>query len=105
MVCSNFSVLCTFRYNFIIELTEKSGGTIIVAAFGAHLIKEISRTQLLSAARRLLTIEEKRLQTYEKNDFMVPLGREFLERNIVRITNKGASIANLSRGDVENGTF
>lgn len=92
-------------HNLIIELTEKSGGTIVMAAFGAHFLKEISTTQLLSAAKRLLNVDKKKLQLYEKTDFMVPLGRAFVEKNIVKIA-KGARIANLSRGDVDKvGTF
>ena len=73
-----------------------------MAAFGAHFLKEITRTQLLSAAKRLMPQDKKKLNTLEKNDFLVPLGKVFVENG----SKKGANIENLSRNDVDKvGTF
>ena len=52
---------------FTIELTQKSGGVIIMTAFAVHFLKEISRIQLLSAAKRLIVnIDKKTLQAFNK---------------------------------------
>ena len=76
-----------------------------MAAFTAHFLKEISHTQLLSAAKRLMPEDKKRLATLEKNDFLVPLGKVFVEKGIVKIR-KGADIKDLSRNAVDKvGTF
>ena len=57
-----------------------------MTAFAVHFLKEISRTQLLSAAKRLiLNIDKKTLQAFDKNDFLIPLGKAFVEREIVKI--------------------
>lgn len=75
-----------------------------MAAFGAHFLKEITRTQLLSAAKRLLPQQKKTLNGLEKNEFFIPLGKAFVDNNIVAVR-KGALIKDLSRNDVEVGTF
>ena len=77
-----------------------------MAAFAVHFLKEISRIRLLSAAKRLIVnIDKKKFQAFDKNDFLIPLGKAFVEREIVKIK-KGATMPDLSRGDVEKmGTF
>ena len=76
-----------------------------MAVFGAHFLKEISRTQLLSAAKRLLPQQKKILNSLEKNEFCIPLGRTFEDNHIVQVR-KGALVKDLSRNDVEKvGTF
>ena len=88
-----------------IDLTEKSGGVIVMVAFGAHFLKEISRTQMLSAAKRLLPHQKKTLNSLEKNEFLIPLGKAFVEHSIIAIR-KGALVKDLSCNDVEKvGTF
>ena len=47
-------------YFLHIDLSKKSGATIVMVAFGAHFIKEILRTQLLSAAKPLLSQDKKK---------------------------------------------
>ena len=45
------------------------------------------------------------MSTLEKNDFMIPLGKAFVENDIVKIR-KGADVKDLSRNDVEKvGTY
>ena len=76
-----------------------------MVAFGAHFLKEISRTQMLSAAKRLLPLQKKTLNSLEKNEFLVPLGTAFVEQGIIAIR-KGALVKDLSRNDIEKvGTF
>lgn len=97
-------ITCYFVHTCV-DLTQKSGGAIVMEAFGAHFLKEISRTQLLSAAKRMLPREKKKYSGYEKSDFLVPLGQAFVESGIVKIT-KGAQVRDLSRSDVKKiGTF
>ena len=76
-------------FNYVIkhaDLTQKSGTVIVMAAFTAHFLKEISRTQV---AKRLMPEDKKRFATLEKNDFLVPLGKVFVEKGIVKIRHKG----------------
>ena len=60
---------------------------------------------MLSAAKHLMPQDKKKLSTLKKNDFLVPLGKVFVENAIVKIR-KGADVKNLSCNDVEKvGTF
>jgi hypothetical protein len=71
---------------YVSTIIEKSGGVIVMTAFAIHFLREISRTQLLSAAKRLIVNADKRkLQALDKNDFLIPLGKAFVEREIVKI--------------------
>ena len=79
----------------------KSGEVVIMTVFGAHLIKEVSRRQLISAAKNLLSKEErKQLNGAEKSKFIKPLANQFIDRGIVRVRS-GCSLSDLSMGDVE----
>ena len=71
-----------------------------MTAFAAHFLKYISRSQLLSAAKTLLSSgDRKQFHGAEKSHFLVPLGKAFVTKGIVKI-NKGACIESLSRNDV-----
>ena len=49
-----------------------------------------------------MNIDKKTLQAFDKNDFLISLGKAFVKREMM----KGATIPDLSRGDVEKvGTF
>ena len=75
----------------------------MIAAFSAHFLKEITRTQLLSAAKRLIAQNKKKIHHFGKE--LVPLGKVFVQKGIVKIR-KGANIKDLSRNDVDKvGTF
>lgn len=73
-------------------------------AFGAHFLKEVTRSKLLSAAKSLLPIRERRnLCGANKTALLLSLARAFVTNNIVRIM---GNIGNLTRNNVENiGTF
>ena len=91
-----------YMYNdFTTDLSEKSARVIVMEAYGAHFLKEVSRSQLLSAAKSLLPIDQRRnLCGVEKTSLLLPLARAFIMNNIVKI--KG----NLTRVNVEKiGTF
>ena len=77
-----------------------------MCAFGACLIKEVSRSKLCAAAKAVMPKEESRaLRGVEKNKLLKPLAKVFLEKNIVTIE-EGADIENLTRGTVTKvGTF
>ena len=73
-------------------------------ANGAHFLKEVTRSQLLSAAKRLLPVRERRnLCGAEKTSLLVPLATAFVTNNIVKIS---GNIGNLTRNNVKKvGTF
>lgn len=98
MIMFNVNVVYTLNS---IDLTQKSGSVIVMVAFAVHFIKEVSRSQLQSASRNLLSAEErKRLQSLEKIEFYIPLAKAMVERGIVKVR-QGANIKSLSRSDVE----
>ncbi len=81
-------------------LSLKSAEVVVMCAFGAHFIKEVSCTQLTSAAKTLLARDERKpLQGAEKGAFMKPLAKAFIDKKIVAIQ-KGAKFTNLTREDV-----
>lgn len=57
----------------------------MMTAFAVHYLKEVTRSQLLSAARNLLTKEKNRLQPLEKSEFMLPLAKVFIKKEIVEV--------------------
>ena len=62
-----------------------------MTAFAVHFLKEVSRSQLQSAARKLLTKQEKIwLQPLEKSEFLLPLAKAFIKKKVVKIK-KGAN--------------
>ena len=86
-------------------MSQKSATVIMLEAFGAHFIKEITRAQLMSATKSLIPQKKKKLQNAEKCDLYIPLGRAFVQNGIVHIKG-GSNIEDLSRGDVSKvGTF
>ena len=92
-------------YNdFTTDLSEKSAQVIVMEAYGAHFLKEVRRSQLLSAAKSLLPVHERsRLSGAEKSSLLLPLARAFVFNKIVKV--KG-NVGNLTRNNVEKiGTF
>jgi hypothetical protein len=86
---------------FCTDLTQKSASMVVMTAFAVHFLKEVSRSQLQSAARKLLTKEEKnRLQPLEKSEFILPLAKAFIMKKVVEIK-KGADQQALSRDDLK----
>lgn len=72
-----------------------------MTTFGAHFVKEISRGQLEAAAKSLLPPETRRkLVKAEKSQFILPLAKAFVNKNIVKIT-KGVNFSSLTRNDVK----
>ena len=73
-------------------------------AYGAHFLKEVRRSQPLSAAKSLLPLAERRsLSGAEKSAMLMPLARAFVINKIVKV--KG-NVGNLTRNNVEKiGTF
>ena len=105
-VCSLY-ILCAHTIILLTtDLSEKSAQVIVMEAYGAHFLKEVSRSQLLSAAKALLPVcERKKLCGSEKTGLLLPLARAFVFNNIVRIKSKIKSGC-LTRNNVEKiGTF
>ena len=101
-----FNYYYHYNYFIIIGLSVKSGQVLVMTAFGAHFLKDISCFQLMSAAKSLLSSHDrKELHGAEKSHFMVPLGKAFVKNGIVKI-NKGACVESLVRNDASKiGTF
>ena len=71
-----------------------------MCAFGAHNIKEVSRAQLVSAAKFFLDSETKKsLTKADKIQYARPLAAALLHNKIV-VVQKGADIKDLSRDQV-----
>ena len=66
-----------------------------MCAFGAHSFKEISRSQLASAAKFFMKNKKRDMGNAEKSQLVGPLASVFIDRGIV-----GATIENLSRDDL-----
>lgn len=99
-IIGQIACLSFLLFTDLCELTSKSATAIILEAYGEHFIKEVSRIQLLSAVKTLPTEEKKSLQSAEKSEFYLPLGKAFVTKGIVCIK-KGASLKSLSRQDVQ----
>ena len=86
-------------------MSQKSAEVILMCAFGAHFMKEVSRSQLSAATKTLLPVNERKiLHGAEKSRFVKPLAAQF----IIKIVSVkcGAMIQNLVREDVtKQGTF
>ena len=70
-----------------------------MCAFGAHSFKEISRSQLVSAAKFYIKNKKRDLGKAEKMQLVGPLASVIIDRGIV-VLKEGATFANLSRNDV-----
>ena len=87
-------------------LSTQSGEAVIIVAFGAHFFKDITRSQLESAAKSLLTPDERKaLHKAEKAKFVLPLAKALIDREIIKV-NKGANMSRLTRNNLQKiGTF
>lgn len=87
-------------------MSEESARAIVMCAFGALSYKDISRTQLASAAKYFTKGEEKKMMAKaEKYQLVGHLASIFLRERIVQIK-EGANLNNLSIDDVcKEGTF
>ena len=78
-----------------------SAEAVLLTAFGAHFLKEVSRSQLESAAKSLLSQQIiQQLKKADKGDFSMPLAEAFLKKGIVKVA-EGCNLRNLSRGDLK----
>ena len=82
-----------------------SAEAVLLTAFGAHFLKEISRSQLESAAKSLLPMTTiQRLKKGDKADFTIPLAEAFLKKGVVKLaedTDANYNLQNLARGDIK----
>lgn len=84
-------------------LTFKGGEVVVMEAFGAHFMKDVSRGQLTSAAKSLLSSKQRKSiasMGAEKSHFISRLAKEFLHRKIVH-NRKNASLNSLCRNNVK----
>ena len=78
-----------------------SAEAVLLTAFGAHFLREVSRSKLESAAKSILpsdTIHQ--LKKADKGDFIIPLAEEFLKRGVIELA-QGANLKNLAREDIK----
>jgi len=74
---------------------------VVACAFGAFAIKEVSRTQLRGAAKLLLTKQLcAELRSAEKQKYIFPLAKAFIEKGIV-VVEDGSNMSNLTRNNVK----
>ena len=87
-------------------MSQESANIIIMCAFGAHSLKEVSRGQLASAAKFFLKGTERKLvPKADKHELVSLLAPFFIQSGVVAIRD-GASSQDLERDDVTNeGTF
>ena len=87
-------------------LSTKSAEVIVMAAFEAHTFKEVSRSQMASAAKSMCPADLKRdLKGADKTTLTVPLAAALAAKNIVKVQ-EGANLGNLKRGEAtKEGTF
>lgn len=87
-------------------MSQKSAEVIVMCAFGAHTIKEVSRSQMASAVKFFLEVaERKHLKTADKSQLVKPLAMAFVKKKIV-IVKEGTNMDDLSRCDIYKvGTF
>ena len=85
----------------MIELSVKSAEVIVLTAFGFHLFKQLSRSQLDSAGKTLnIPLDTRRtLSKGGKMDYLIPLAKGFLRNGIIKVR-KEASLASLVRDDI-----
>ena len=82
-------------------LSIKSAEVVVSCAFKETFIKAVTRSQLISAAKSLLSKEEaKELRTAEKQKLLVPLALAFLKKKIVGVR-KGSNIQSLTQNCVK----
>ena len=63
---------------------------VVIVAFRAHFLKEVARSQLVSASKSLLASDiRKLLNGADKSQFLVPLAKAFVNWQIVRGTSGG----------------
>ena len=76
-----------------------SAEAVILAAFGAHFFKEVSQSQLESAAKSLLPLKTVS-QKGDKRDYIMPLAEAFLKKGIIKVVGR-SNLKNLARGDLK----
>lgn len=78
------------------SLNTKSAGLIIAVAFNSISIKDITRSQLLSASK---TLKLNLKYSLSKEDYVKPLAKCLIETGYINIK-KGKSFQNLTRTDI-----
>ena len=73
-----------FLTSVIIDLSTKSAEIIIMTAFLAHIIKDISRGQLLSALNSLNKTSGE-FRSADKGELVRPLAMSLIESNVVEV--------------------
>ena len=84
------------RFICLAAITTKSAEVVIQCAFNAHRMKEVSRQQLQSAARRF------KLQISSKNkaSLLIPVAAALIKNQIVKVASWLGDYSNLTRMDV-----
>ena len=93
------------NYNITISplemLSMKSAEVLVACAFKEAFVKAVTRGQLMSAARKLLSKEKAaELRTAEKQKMIIPLALAVLKNRTVGVR-KGQDIQNLIQNSVK----
>ena len=81
-------------------MSLKSAEVIVMVAFQAHKLKDISRGQLYGAIKKLCPPEQvKELRGCDKLNLCMPLAKALVTRKVVKVVS-GAKYSNIKRVDV-----
>jgi len=89
MVCIT-TVNSILNINLLLEISLADAELIVMVAFGVHFIKEVSRSQLQSAAKSLLSRDERKKIGHgaEKHHFFIPLAKALLHSGIIELSDQ-----------------
>ena len=86
---------------FAIVLNANSAEAVVLAAFEAHFLKDLTRAQLNSALKSLCSTEEQNnLSGKEKSKLVIPVATQLIAKNYVRIED-GIKLGSITRDDVQ----
>ena len=91
-------------YFLCTDLSMTSAEAVILTAFGSHFLKEVTRSQLESAAKSLLSPEtvHQIKKNGDKGDFIIPIAEALLKKGTIKI--EGSSdidLKNLAREELK----
>ena len=70
---------------FFLDNILCNAAVLVVVTFGAHAIKEISRTQLAGANKLYASAGEKTFLKLDKRDMILPVAQIFIRQKIVKL--------------------
>ena len=86
---------------FLLDNVLRNAAIIVMVAFGAHGIKEVSRTQLAGAIKIYASAGEKKdLLKLDKKEMILPVAEIFIKNKIVKLVHTDIYSKDFSRDKV-----